>query len=494
VAIKITCSCGKRLAIEPQFVGKKIACPQCQKRFVLTKEKLAALIQARKEKEPAAPAPGQGSADPSAAGQVGSNSARPKAETVVDLTLLPANLDDEFDSAPSGGAGLVDETGRRAATRTAQGESPEPLAMDGDGDLSGTVRLMDDVERKADGGRVPNLSLTGKNLVTGKVKVVGDARRHAEDDAPILLAGDLLSAMATDAAEAPSTGAPAPSVVVIDNAVDLQYAAGERPRVAARAPRPGDEIQVPKRSFWEDLALSFVYPVWSVNNILNLCIIAFFVAVSAFLGFAGSAMGIISLAGKLIIYGWLAAVYMSVVTDSAAGSEDMPGIKMEQGIFEDIIRPMVRYLGSFAMAVFPAFVVAVAIDIGAPLHPLAILGVFVIGVFFWPLMMLLFSTGVIQEAVRVDRMIATVARTILPYLILWVMLLVGLAVIILSSALAAALLDFSGVPKKYFFLTGGGFAMDLGVRLIELYLWLVTMRVIGLYYHHYKQKFAFVLE
>ena len=91
-------------------------------------------------------------------------------------------------------------------------------------------------------------------------------------------------------------------------------------------------------------------------------------------------------------------------------------------------------------------------------------------------------------------MINTVLRTILPYLIIWIMLLLGLAVIILSSAYAAALFDNSGVPKKYFFLSGGGFAMDLGIRLLELYLWLVTMRVIGLYYHHYKQKFAFVLE
>lgn len=362
--------------------------------------------------------------------------------------------------------------------------------------LLGTVRV-GPPQPNSDTAEPGKLSLTGQQWVTGQLRVVGDARprsggaRDGADEVEVIPLADDVKSVASPAV---SPGGVAPSVVVIDDAVDLQYAADERPRVTARAPRPGDEIKAPTRSFWEDLALSFVYPVAGAGNAINLGIIVFFVAISAFLGVTGSAMGIVSLAGKVIIYGWLAAVYMSVVTDSAAGSDDMPGIKMESGIFDDIIRPMVRYLGSFAMAVLPAIVVAIAMDIGLPLHPLAVLGVFVIGVFFWPMMMLLFSVGAIQEAVRVDRMIATVLRAPLPYLIIWVMLLAGLTVIILSSSDAAALLDFSGVPKTYFFLSGGGFAMDLGLRLFELYLWLVTMRVIGLYYHHYKQKFAFVLE
>jgi uncharacterized membrane protein len=97
---------------------------------------------------------------------------------------------------------------------------------------------------------------------------------------------------------------------------------------------------------------------------------------------------------------------------------------------------------------------------------------------------------------------ATIARTIAPYSVIWIALLISLAVMTASSELTTLLAkagftsfmskgpNASGIASM---LSGwvGRVVLD---TMFEIYFSVVSMRLIGLYYLHYKNRFAFVME
>lgn len=381
MAIKLTCPCGKRLAIEKQYIGRKIACPGCGKKFVLDRAKIAAMLP---------------SADKGTAPQA---VAAPKAPTPPPV---PGALDDE------------------------------PADLDRD-----ILTLISDGE-----------------------------------------------ALPTPPVEHP-TGAP--SVILVQDAVDLPYARGAGPGIRRADKSEDDAIQAATHSFWADLALAFVYPVQSLGNALTLGGILLLATVQfAVQEFPGGCMFLVA---WFVLYGWFCSFYMSVVLDTAAGSPALPGIKFESGFWEDVIRPALYFILAQAIVFVPPLLLLAQIK-----SPWPAAGCFAVGLFLWPMIMLLLSLAGHNALLRVDLVALTIFRTFPSYLVIAIMLAavtaINWAIAILTILIEARILQVT-LPKM---LTSPNMAFQAVRHIVALYFSIVAMRLIGLYYLHNKQRFAFELE
>lgn len=304
---------------------------------------------------------------------------------------------------------------------------------------------------------------------------------------------DILTALETDAWA--SKPAPPPQAVAVEpraKAVRLNYAADGRPKRPPGSRLP-DAIQEPTRGYWGDAFLSFVFPVSSANNAATCAFIMIVSGLTVFLRFA-PCIGII---GIFIIYGWLASLYFSVILETAAGSNDLPGLKVEEGFFHDILRPMFKYIGAFAVVFAPTAILATSVFMGSvPQSWAVMIPIWLIaGLFMLPIILLLFAFEAVGMIVRIDLMVTTIFRTFLPYLSMWLMLvLVGFAYSL--AALGPAVFDEltrSGPPvaPKLFQVNIG---LSLFLTIVNTYLSIVAMRLVGLYYRHYKKRFTIVME
>jgi hypothetical protein len=93
---------------------------------------------------------------------------------------------------------------------------------------------------------------------------------------------------------------------------------------------------------------------------------------------------------------------------------------------------------------------------------------------------------------RPDLVFLTIIRTILPYLSVWLMLLLVLTA--RMAATSSALLAKVGLGQIIPDLTELGVVGGLVLQAIETYLMIVSMRIVGLYYLHFKKRFAIGME
>jgi len=376
MAIKMTCPCGKRMAIDKQYIGRKIACPGCGKKFVLDRAKLAAMLRASQK---------------AAAPQAASAPATPP-PVPVDLDDAPAELDKDV------------------------------LTLIGDGET------------------IP-----------------------------------------TPPAELPPG---APSVVLVEEGVDLAYA---RASNKSRNYTDTDAIQGAKHSFWTDLALAWVYPVQSGANILTLAGISILAAIQ--FGLEVFPGGCFFLIAWFVVYGWFCSFYMSVVLDTASGSSNLPGIRFEGSWWEEVFRPALYFIFSQAIVFVPPVLMLLQMD-----SPWPAAGYFAVGLFLWPMLMLLLSLAGHNALLRVDLMAATILRSFPAYLVIVIVLavvtLINWAVDILTILMEAGLLKMT-LPKV---LSSPNIAFQAVRHFVALYFSIVSMRLIGLYYLHNKHRFAFELE
>ncbi|HUN82611.1 MAG TPA: hypothetical protein VMV81_13990 [Phycisphaerae bacterium] len=252
-----------------------------------------------------------------------------------------------------------------------------------------------------------------------------------------------------------------------------------------------DPVGEPVRGYWADSMHSFVYPLKSLSNVVTLGVIIAIASCRVFLIF-----GIFALIGKFIIGGWLAACYLSVVTHTAMGIEALPGIKMEDGPWDDIIKPAFRYAGAifFALAPAAAFVILLASGVLPEFMQsgVALLLWFAGGIFIWPMLVMLFAFEEWKQAYRIDLIITTISRAFLPYLSLWLILLLVGSTSILPYLFPV--FDKLGIDLHPEILGGDGVLASILVQAVGVYLTIVSMRQIGLYYLHFKNRFTFSFE
>ena len=253
-----------------------------------------------------------------------------------------------------------------------------------------------------------------------------------------------------------------------------------------------DVVSGPGRPYWKDVLVAFIYPVKNLNNAITFGFIAGIYCLNLFLGFA-CCLGCI---GSIIIFGWISAMMFSVIAETASGSDDLPDVMMKDGIVEDLIKPAFHYIGSFAFALGPATVYSIflAFDLlpDAMSSGWILTGWLAFGIFLWPMFLQMFAFNALGYLLRIDKIITTIFRTILAYLATWVLLL--LTKIDLLLDLVDLLYLRFGVANPL--PTTPSFSISIGLfqLILTIYLEIVAMRMIGLYYLHFKNRFTFQLE
>lgn len=282
-----------------------------------------------------------------------------------------------------------------------------------------------------------------------------------------------------------------PSAIAVDTQgpIKLGYARDQE-TPSAIGSRLGDAIEGPKRTFWADALGSFIYPV---RNVSNGAVCGFILAISSvavLLQFAG----IFGLIGIFIINAWLAALYFSIIQDTAAGSNDLPNLIGGNGMMDDLFLPAFKFIGAVAVVLGPAAILSICIRLGWVPASLRVMGImwFAAGIFILPISLLLFAFDAPGAIFRLDLIITTIFRTLLPYLAMWLILL-AVAAFYGLTFLAPDLIEFKS-PGSGGKLIETHIGLGFLLRMLGTFLTLVAMRVIGLYYLHFKKRFAFDLE
>ncbi len=274
------------------------------------------------------------------------------------------------------------------------------------------------------------------------------------------------------------------------------------------APRGVDaSLDVPAGAgYASDLVQSFLFAS-SLNNLITFVIMwMLLLASDLLLPFAGC-LGMI---GMLAIFGWYCAFRFNTIIEAAQGEPDLPKLTFTQGFVEDMLIPLVGWVGSWLIVLVPAmlFVAVTGAYVGAQLAQTTggigtlladaadlapvFLALLAGGLFFWPIIALCISIGGFATLGRPDLIISTVVRTFPAYLLTVVMVFgtVAAAWFIADAMQGTGTGAGTGTaPKLSDVVVKAVFLIGLG-----LYLEIVAMRSIGLYYHHFKGRFAWDWE
>ncbi len=245
------------------------------------------------------------------------------------------------------------------------------------------------------------------------------------------------------------------------------------------------------RTYVGDLLESFVF-MFRLESIMTFLFMWFILAFARMLLPFGGLMG---MAGLFVVAGWYCAFRFEVVGNAAAGEVGLPEVSLSEGWVDGIIVPFFNWVGSWLIVMIPAGI-GLGLEIGfgrigllnvvqmltgdastliveaVRNESFLFLGGLVLGLFMWPIIVLCFALGGVSSLGRLDLIVETVFKTF-PYYVLTVL-------IIYATVALRPLGD----------LMGSGYMMRILSIGFGLYLELIGLRAVGLFYHHYKDKFA----
>jgi len=202
--------------------------------------------------------------------------------------------------------------------------------------------------------------------------------------------------------------------------------------------------------------------------------------------------GLLGVIGIIIIMGWYSHYRFCVIYEAAAGEKHLPELSPEEGFFI----PMIKWIFTWFLVHFPAYAYVgvifflypeVIAEAGMAMFgvqelsnnlPVFHLSMFVflycMGLFFWPILALCVAVGGIESVFRLDLMVLTIIKSLPAYFFT--------ATAIFFTAGLQLGLDLADIEWGIM----GLFLM----RGVMIYVELVALRMIGLYYHHFKNQFA----
>ena len=279
---------------------------------------------------------------------------------------------------------------------------------------------------------------------------------------------------------------------------------------------PSSTDPVAARGYLDSLAWTLLFPS-SVGNLLTFLMVWFVLSLREFAATFSpfGMMMVLWFIGLLIVLGWYYAFLFSIVEGAAAGDDDLPSMTLDQGMLDGVFVPLFKFIGTKAVVMLPAFAyLFVAMSMGilteqqvidaffafvgngsvwetlsGPAGPVVIL--FGIGIFLWPMVALCVALGGFGTLARMDLIVKTIVRTF-PMYVVTVALVV--ATVIGREVTHSAMVNWSMAKAA----TGGGAGPSWGsfavltvlIQGVTIYVDIVAMRVIGLYYHHFKSRFA----
>lgn len=310
-----------------------------------------------------------------------------------------------------------------------------------------------------------------------------------------------LEGISPSATVAPDTGEPADAIPIT---ATVAYASG--PTGAAAVAAAGAY-----GAYFRSVARSLAFPA-RLGDLITFAIVWVLLVIGQVLApFALCIGGIVN----LIVAGWYMSFRLNVVVGAAAGEEELPTLTLTGGVWDDIVAPFFRMLTTYVVIWAPVTIFLAStgelagIGVGGWMRALAgglvpllsglqlqtqiIAAVLLLsGYLVWPLLVLVIAVGEsVRGLFRVDLIARTIVKSLPAYLmtVLIVYASLGMSVgfeALLDAVRAGRPLSIGGLPN----------VLVLGpvLLLVELYSTIIAMRAIGLYYRHFKHKFAWTWE
>ncbi len=252
-----------------------------------------------------------------------------------------------------------------------------------------------------------------------------------------------------------------------------------------------------RTTFGADLAKSLIFFI-EPGSLLTIAIVWVFNATMLSLSWLGSRVftwsrvfilniGLLFVA--MLVFGWLASYYMRLISEVADDEDELPPT-LSEGPIDSMIKPLISFAGTWICLLAPAVaMIYMKNSLGLNVPNVWIWAALVLACFMWPMAVLCVSMGGLTVFARADLMLYSVMRTFWAYTVVWICLAVTAV----------------GCYQLYVFATTGGtggapllsrhpLAGLAVVSLVVTYGSIVTMRIIGLYYRHFKHKFAWSWE
>lgn len=260
------------------------------------------------------------------------------------------------------------------------------------------------------------------------------------------------------------------------------------------------------RSYVTNVLWTFLFPSVPASLVTFL-----FVWVILVVGMFASNAPLIGWAFSIIVAGWYCSFLFTVLQSAAAGDEALPEIAVPTDVVGDVLGPLFSWLGSWMIVVIPASAYLFVAWQQGIITGVDILGILLggldglwyatgsattiyyvllgLGAAAWPMVILCVVLGGFSCLVRIDLIIKTIVRTLPAYLLTLVLMFGAVALsIILSDVTTAKAAPATGkaAPDT----VSNMILMGIVLNGIGLYLDIVLVRLVGLYYHHFKSRFA----
>ena len=206
----------------------------------------------------------------------------------------------------------------------------------------------------------------------------------------------------------------------------------------------------------------------------------------------------VSWLGLFGISGCLAAFFVTIVTETAQGADELPYLSSLfaalENVWSDIVVPISSFFISFLYVLLPLMIANPILwylaEKGAISETLCkgiLVALLVAGLFFWPIVMLILAFDRLLLLLRPDLIVAAIKAVLGPYLLCWLCLLAAFAV-----GYAVSFLLPQGAPGKLE-VTWRTIAA-LALLAINLSVFIYAMRIVGLLYLHYQHRLPWRLE
>ncbi len=202
------------------------------------------------------------------------------------------------------------------------------------------------------------------------------------------------------------------------------------------------------------------------------------------------------LVGLIPFYGWLIglivmlyvyAFFMSTIAETARGEDELPTIWLHN-LIDDLLMPFLHFVGSLVCVLIPAGAAAALMwYLTGSIRWDVTVALGVMGMLFWPVVVLGVSIGNGFSGLWPHTILRTAASAPLAYAVVCAAVLVAFGLTLLPEApfMAGTMSRFSQEHP---------FTLEVLLAILNTYAAIVAMKVVGLFYRHYKDRFPWAAE
>lgn len=263
------------------------------------------------------------------------------------------------------------------------------------------------------------------------------------------------------------------------------------------------------KSYGADVLWTFLFPS-SPGNLITFLVIWGAMVIAPLL-FCVPCFGLIL--GFLVV-AWYAAFRFEVLASAAAGESDLPEIVFSRTFIYDLIEPLFKWIGTWIVVFIPAMLYLLLERPAGGMTGASLVGMMMgglagvlqgsssgmvvfdalvfLGIFFWPMVILCVALGGFATLYRLDLIVWTIIKTFPVYLVTLVLMFGAVFVqqALLQAAGGGIALQAQQGQASLGGMMGGALILHILGTGLDVYLSIVLMRLIGLYYHHFKERFA----